>query len=327
MASKTLSVIEEVWEKPSDYEDVVCHVNSTFKNDESELDFICGEPVTLLTRFGERGRDLAQFQDATDINYIDCDKILVTDMINNRVVCYNETGNPVQVYEGEGIKEPWASTVDEFDRICVTSRKNKHVIIMSHNSETVTEFGSDYFQRPCGIAVTKSGNFVVTDMLAGEVTIYSKDGGDIILTLNDPTMRIEKRSFTYPRYVHVTLNGDIVVSDSGQHCLKIFDKNGAFVKSIGRYGKGDGFMKSPHGVTSDSHGNIIVADHYNDRVSLFSRGGEFICHLVTAEDGIIHPQGVDLSRDLKLFVTHGNLKAHTISVFQINLFDDREVPV
>jgi sugar lactone lactonase YvrE len=64
----------------------------------------------------------------------------------------------------------------------------------------------------------------------------------------------------------------------------LFSGNGTFKKSFGSYGSGDGQLKAPYGICCDKFGNIFVADHYNDRISLYSKDGEFICHILTKED-------------------------------------------
>jgi len=84
-------------------------------------------------------------------------------------------------------------------------------------------------------------------------------------------------------FVAVDSHDRVIVADSGNHCLKMFDPNAAG-KPIGRIsqrGDADGFLHWPKGVAVDKHDNIIVADTNNNRVSQFAADGQFISHLLT----------------------------------------------
>lgn len=48
-----------------------------------------------------------------------------------------------------------------------------------------------------------------------------------------------------------------------------FDKHGTWVKAIGERGSAPNQFNTPHGITSDSSGNIYVADRGNRRVQVY----------------------------------------------------------
>ena len=118
-------------------------------------------------------------------------------------------------------------------------------------------------------------------------------------------------------YVTTGPYNEVVVSDSNNHCLKVFDSSGNFLRKIGSEGSGDGQLKFPRGVCTDYDGNIIVADRNNDRVSQFSMNGTFIQHLLTSKDGIKDPYAVAISITKNLVVTEGGAERASLKVFQL----------
>ncbi|KAK7482087.1 hypothetical protein BaRGS_00026671, partial [Batillaria attramentaria] len=126
-------------------------------------------------------------------------------------------------------------------------------------------------------------------------------------------------TFSVPRYVCVTGSGKIVVSDSGNHCVKVFSPEGEYLHRIGSYGTADGQLKVPYGVCSDHEEHIYVADHYNDRVSVFSLEGEFLQHVLTSSSGLSRPKSVAMrpSHIRKLYIAHGGLRSNEVLVYQL----------
>lgn len=60
----------------------------------------------------------------------------------------------------------------------------------------------------------------------------------------------------------------VIVGDSGNHRVQVFDKYGRFLYKFGTEGSIDGQFKYPRGVATDQHGNIIVGDSGNNRVQV-----------------------------------------------------------
>ena len=72
----------------------------------------------------------------------------------------------------------------------------------------------------------------------------------------------------YCRDVAVTRDGNIIVSDCSNHCIRIVDTDGHGVHTIGKHGNGNGEFNTPYGVTMDSRGRLIVADRNNHRIEV-----------------------------------------------------------
>jgi DNA-binding beta-propeller fold protein YncE len=59
------------------------------------------------------------------------------------------------------------------------------------------------------------------------------------------------------------------VTDSENHRVQIFSKNGTFITKWGNEGSGDGQFLKPESITVDSLGHVYVADTVNNNVQLF----------------------------------------------------------
>ena len=78
----------------------------------------------------------------------------------------------------------------------------------------------------------------------------------------------------YPRGVAVNDRDEIVVADNSG--IQVFDRNGTFLKSLGRLGKNAGQFANPYGIAIDKNRNIFVADWGNHRVQMLSWEGRYV---------------------------------------------------
>ena len=68
----------------------------------------------------------------------------------------------------------------------------------------------------------------------------------------------------------------ILVADSSNHRVQIFESNGKFVKSIGSQGTRDGQFDCISDVTVDAMANLYVVDRHNHRIQIFDRYCRFV---------------------------------------------------
>jgi len=52
--------------------------------------------------------------------------------------------------------------------------------------------------------------------------------------------------------------------------------NGHLIKTLGKYGAGNGEFNIPNGVRVDSSGNVFVCETYDCRIQKFDNNGAFI---------------------------------------------------
>ncbi|RKY75753.1 hypothetical protein DRQ07_11395 [candidate division KSB1 bacterium] len=80
--------------------------------------------------------------------------------------------------------------------------------------------------------------------------------------------------FKFPLFVITDSKKNIYVSDYGQSRIKVFDKNGSFVKYIGKTGRGPGEFQEISAVSIDSKDNLVIVDKKNWRITTYSDFGD-----------------------------------------------------
>lgn len=86
----------------------------------------------------------------------------------------------------------------------------------------------------------------------------------------------EPGSFTWPRGIAVGADNAIVVADSSNHRVQVFDENGIFQKEFGQYGNSDGEFDCLAGIAVNRIGQYIIADRYNHRIQVLDPMGRFV---------------------------------------------------
>lgn len=266
-------------------------------------------PVYLHNKFGRKGIGNGEILDATGLAHVSGGRILLTDMINNRIYLYDKFGKLCRAIYTDENKQPWNTAITPNGHMATTFTSSGMVCVYSGHGSVIRQFGKGRMKTPCGIAIDKSGRYIITDIGKHTVSVYDRQGRFLRDFPEGP------EPLKSPRYVTVSSNGNIIVSDTGNHNVKIYNCDGNYMSQFGSFGSAVGSFKSPYGVCCDSLNNIYVADHYNCRISLFDCDGNFICQPLNLEKGLMRPQGVCLTSDSKLCITHGKLKAQEVVLY------------
>ena len=137
------------------------------------------------------------------------------------------------------------------------------------------------FNQPGGVAVDASGNLYIAD--TGNHTIRMITPGGVVTTLsglagssgsNDGTGSAAR--FNNPKGVAVDGSGNLYVSDTGNHTIRMVTPGGVVTTIGGTSGVADGAdgigaaakFSQPFGITVSSTGTLFVADSNNNRISM-----------------------------------------------------------
>jgi len=98
--------------------------------------------------------------------------------------------------------------------------------------------------------------------------------------------------FTEPSGVAVTEDNEIIVADTNNHRIQVFDKDGNFKFQFGEVGKRDGQLLYPNRVAVVAKtGDIVVTERSpTHQVQIFTKYGQFIRKF--GADILQHPRGV-----------------------------------
>jgi DNA-binding beta-propeller fold protein YncE/TolB-like protein len=82
--------------------------------------------------------------------------------------------------------------------------------------------------------------------------------------------------FAAPLSLCLDKNDQIYVTDSENHRVQVFDRQGRLLRTIGRRGRGNGEFSIPTDVAVDEEGCLYVVDSRNRRVQKFDPNGNFL---------------------------------------------------
>ncbi len=183
---------------------------------------------------------------------------------------------------------------------CLGSNANP-VHHFDEQGKEIRSFGGGMFVWPHGIHVDRDGNVWVTDARVpsaeeivkfpgegrkGSVVVKFNPEGKVLMTLGKAGVKGNPPdALTEPTDVLTDpANGDIYVAESHTDVndpnlvgrISVFDRNGKFLRTIGKTGTGPGEFRTPHAIRFDSQGRLIVADRHNHRIQILTKGGEYL---------------------------------------------------
>ena len=143
------------------------------------------------------------------------------------------------------------------DRIQVLTSNIKFKKIFKHHSMTC----------PADIKFTAELLYVLSYVDNPCLHVFTLTGDKIRSILS----RGESLQLTKPLFFCIDMNANIVVSDCGDHSIKIFTPEGEFLHRIGRQGHEKGMFFHPRGISFTKEGRLIcVSDNENFSLQMFS---------------------------------------------------------
>jgi len=183
---------------------------------------------------------------------------------------------------------------------CLGTKANP-VHLFDETGKEIRSFGGGMFVWPHGIHVDRDGNVWVTDARVptaeertkfpgedkkGSVVIKFSPDGKVLMTLGRPGVKGDPPdALTEPNDVVTDpSNGDVYVAESHTNVedpnlvgrISVFDRNGKFLRVIGKTGTGPGEFRTPHAIEFDSQGRLIVADRHNHRIQILTKEGRYL---------------------------------------------------
>lgn len=167
--------------------------------------------------------------------------IFVADSGNHRIAVFDQAGQLVNSFGGQGtgpgqFNEPWGIVAD--DRfVYIADTWNNRIQVFDHTGELVNIFGE-----------------------SGSPGAPFEGGG----------------LFYGPRSIVLTTDNQLLVTDTGNHRIQVFNTDGTFITGFGGQGVLPGEFFEPVGLAPLPDGGVVVADTWNERVQEVAVSGENI---------------------------------------------------
>lgn len=126
-------------------------------------------------------------------------------------------------------------------------------------------------------------------------------------------------------------NGLIYIADAWNSRVQVFDVQGNYINTFGKFGIADGDLKYPVGVAINSKGEIYISDIVNNRIEIYDKEGNYLRE-IGKKDGsgnpvsgfnmgeFNSPVGITIDKLDRLYVAdQGNAR--------IQIFDNSDVPI
>ncbi len=109
---------------------------------------------------------------------------------------------------------------------------------------------------------------------------YPRDGKVLDLIVEELSIGLaegpEEYMLNRPFDVKAADDGTIFVFDWGDVCIKVYDKDGKYLRTVGQRGQGPGDFGGPIYMALSSDGKIFVMDSRLRRISVFNMTGEYL---------------------------------------------------
>ena len=261
------------------------------------------DPILTAGEFGKGFNELnAQgiaFDDTTELIYL-------ADWGNRCVLVVSLKGEIVKQFGNDELMFPWGIAVTN-ECIYVTDivfhalfqyRKKDFKLLNRVGTEGTQEGQLSY---PRGLCIDTNGDVMVADSGNHRISVFSK--------------QLKFKSclgighLQYPKDVKLS-DDRIVVLDYGSKCVHFFARDGHLLSSCIPQGRThDSSVNSPCFFCLDAANNIIISDHSNNAIKLFTELGHHI-HTIGREGHgkgeFIRPMGVCISKLGNIFVVSNN---------------------
>jgi DNA-binding beta-propeller fold protein YncE len=166
------------------------------------------------------------------------------------------------------------------------------------------------FNFPVAVDLDDDGNIYVADVDKKGVLVFDK---------NEKPLRMISTKDEVQRNAGIVIDRKrkrLLVVDSREHLVAVYDLNGKHLFTIGERGNEDGKFNFPVCVTVNHQGEIIVGDSMNARIQIFDGEGKFLRKFGNRGDGPADFQilkGVAVDSDDNIYVSEG--KGHKVIIF------------
>lgn len=152
--------------------------------------------------------------------------LVVVDNRASTILVFTPSGKLLSKFGSRGSTEqqlcgPHFVAVNNENEILVSDFHNHCIKVFDHEGQLVNTFGSrgegnGQFNAPTGLAVDVLGNIIVADWGNSRIQIFDHNGSFLsyVNTTADPLYG--------PQDLAITSDGHVAVSDSGNHCVKLY---------------------------------------------------------------------------------------------------------
>ncbi len=210
---------------------------------------------------------------ATPGNYYVCDTgaglILHLDLEKKKIYAIAPTGPGM-------FKSPVNVAVDEKNWLYVADSVRDQVIIVDPQENLIATIGDKGTNKPRDVVVDKD-RIYIADIEKHAVHVLDKNSRNLLFDIprSDEATNINIKLFQ-PINLAVDGKGNIYVADFGAYRIQVFDANGKFVRTVGKYGDNYGEFARLKGIAVDRDNLLYAVDAAGQVVQIFDDTGRLL---------------------------------------------------
>jgi len=207
--------------------------------------------------------------------------VYVVDTGNNRVerfttegdiIGFTALGSAVLGSEGNAdgkFENPVGICINSSNQILVADEYNGRIQKFDNDGNFLLKIGNYTnftFSHPVGVAVDNNNNIYVCDSVSNNIKKFTSAG----------TLITSWGGLNNPYDIEIN-NGEVYVSDSGNHRIVVFDTSGNKKRVIGSFGYTVTKLNQPEGIAVDNNYIYVVDGNY---IKIFNKSsGTFVTYL------------------------------------------------
>ncbi|MFA6029224.1 MAG: LamG-like jellyroll fold domain-containing protein [Elusimicrobiota bacterium] len=230
------------------------------------------------------------------------------------------------------LHHPWDAD-GRGSRVYIADTNADRILVLGQGGGFLAAYGNvrreePYFEKPRAVAVDGVGNIFVADTQHHRVVKLGPDGS-FLFDIGEARMKKGQKSFhpgsgraqfRHPSGIALAPGGKIVVSDTGNRRIQVFNADGSFSRVIALPATGERFEcddedgdrdddqdeSAPFGVDVDAVGSIYVADAKGHRALVFDANGTLrlsVGQKGNAAGSFRRPEGISSTPDGGFFVS------------------------
>ena len=165
--------------------------------------------------------------------------------------------------DGKKLVKPWGVAVNGLDEIFTTDLDNNRIVVVNEMGECIRSFGQNLIQSPAGICIDKGNRIYVTNRLNNKILLFNPKGEYVTEVHNGETLK-------EPRGIAQDAQGNLIVCDTGNSCVRFLSPDGNIFKTIGK-----GRLQMPFDCLCHED-KILVSDHDAHVIKVYNSNGRFL---------------------------------------------------
>ena len=207
--------------------------------------------------------------------------------------------------EGRKMRKPWGITANDSNEIFLSDICNQRIVVFNENGEFIRSFGQNTLKCPNGVVFDNTGRIFVGNRDDNKILVFGQNG-EYISTFHNGS------SLSEPRGISFDADGNLIVCDAGNKCVRFFSPEGNIFKTIGA-----GRLRMPFNCVCHE-GKLFVSDRDAHLIKVYNSNGRFLYEFGTCGTGdgeLSYPTGLAVDKMGHLLVC--SLRNHRVQVFTL----------